>query len=42
VSRLDQFAGDEAGHKAMSLSIRRIVINKNIVCVLARFREALQ
>jgi hypothetical protein len=40
MSRLDQFAGDEAGDKPVSFSIGRIVIHKNIIGVLPSFPKA--
>jgi hypothetical protein len=35
---LDEFAGNEAGNEPVSLSIRRIVVHKHIVGVLASRR----
>ena len=37
VSCLNQLAGDEARHKAVSLSVWRVVIHENIISVLASF-----
>jgi hypothetical protein len=40
VSCLNQLAGDEARHKAVSLSVWRVVIHENVISVLASFWKA--
>src|SRR5215469_11383092 len=40
VSCLDQLAGNEARHKAVSLSVLRVVIHENVTSVLASFWKA--